>query len=365
ISLFSQRVFGSSGSAVAALLFGVTALYFATFEGSLMSIALQQYFGGNIKVWYLVIIVVSIPLVAGGVQNWLDRLNGFLLPFYVFGLIAVIVASTVKQGYPTGWLTRPGPPDLPLPGWLQAYLIFMGAWVMMMYAFDFARHGRREDASFHANFTFGWAFYITCFFGAGLCGIYLTSAWQQGNTEGAIISAFLDSLGGIGLFIFLVSQIRIQSANFFSASGNLERFVEQITGKSTPRFLWVVLVGVGVYLFMLTDVVSYLTKALAWQGVFIVSWVVMGLVWLALDGRTTGGSASGSMGRLSWPVTAWVIASAVGIVLVEQTFSVRLALLAPLITVALTVVLYLPWLQRRQNSYVEDEGQSQTPATTS
>ncbi|ABH00587.1 possible permease (plasmid) [Rhodococcus jostii RHA1] len=350
VSLFSNRVFGSSGSAVAALLFGVTALYFATFEGSLMSIALQQYFGGDIKIWYLVIIVVSVPLVAGGVQNWLDRLNGILLPFYVLGLAAILIASTVKRGYPDGWLSAPAPPDLPLPGWLQAYLIFMGAWVMMMYTFDFARHGRRNDADFHAKVTFGWVFYAVCFIVAGLCGIYLTSSWDHGNSEAAIISAILSSLGGVGLFVFLISQIRIQSANFFSASGNLERFVEQITGKATPRLLWVVLVGVGCYLFMLTNVVSYLTKALAWQGVFITSWVIIALAWLIVTGRRPRGYEDNApAGKLSWPVLAWIIASAFGIALVEQKTSLKVSLLAPLITVAATLFLYVPWiLQRRK-----------------
>lgn len=350
ISLFSNRVFGASGSAVAALLFGATALYFATFEGSLMSIALHQYFGGNIRVWYLVIIVVSVPLVAGGIQNWLDRLNGILLPFYVFGLVAIVIATTVKQGYPEGWLTSPAPPDLPLPGWLMAYLIFMGTWVMMMYTFDFARHGRKEDSHFHANFTFGWVFYIACFPVAGLVGIYLTSAWNDGNSEAAIITAILNSLGAVGLFIFLVSQIRIQSANFFSASGNLERFVEQITGRPTPRVLWVVLVGIAVYVFMLTDVVSYLTTALAWQGVFITSWVIIVVAWLIINGRETDIELDGreSAKLLSWPLVAWLLTSIVGIILVEQQTFLKVSLLAPILTVVLTVVLYVPFALRKR-----------------
>lgn len=361
VSLFSNRVFGASGSAVAALLFGVTALYFATFEGSLMSIALHQYFGGNIKIWYLVIILVSVPLVAGGIQNWLDRLNGILLPFYVFGLIAIIIATTVKQGYPDGWLTSPAPADLPLPGWLMAYLMFMGTWVMMMYTFDFARHGRKEDSKFHANITFGWVFYVVCFPIAGLCGIYLTSAWNQGNSQGAIISAILSALGGVGLFIFLVSQIRIQSANFFSASGNLERFVEQITGRATPRVLWVVLVGIGVYVFMLTDVVSYLNTALAWQGVFITSWVIIVVFWLIINGRKTEAELNGKVpGKvLSWPLAAWIISSVAGIILVEQESSLKLSLLAPILTVILTVILYVPFaLQRRSPSHGNRSGQN-------
>lgn len=132
ISLFSREIFGSVGSGLAALLFAVTAIYYAVCEGSIIAVALQEYFGGNLKLWYLVVVLYAIPLVAGGVQNWLDKLNGVLLPLYLLGLAAIIIGATVKQGYPSDWLTHTVAAGS-LPGWLNSYLIYMGVWVMMMY----------------------------------------------------------------------------------------------------------------------------------------------------------------------------------------------------------------------------------------
>ena len=39
-----------------------------------------DFHAGNIKLWYLAVVVYSVPLVLGGVRTWLDKLNGFLLP---------------------------------------------------------------------------------------------------------------------------------------------------------------------------------------------------------------------------------------------------------------------------------------------
>lgn len=365
-SLFSREIFGPLGAGLAALLIGATAIYYAVFEGSIIAVALQQYFGGgDIRWWYLGAVLYALPLVAGGVQNWMDKLNGFLLPFYLVGLVAVVVAATVKQGVPAGWLTQTVPLTGPLPGWLTSYLIFMGVWLIMMFTVDFARHGRRSDATFHSRITFGWVFYFFTFGVNGLVGIYLVSAWHTTSTETGIITAILGSLGFLGLLLILVSQTRINTANYFMASSNLQDLFTMITGRSTPRFLWVVISGVVAYLFMLTNVLSYLVQALAWQGVLITSWVSIALTALWVGRRrpvpATGPTATGArrgLSALGWPFVAWATSSAVGVVLIQQNLVPALAVLAPLITVALSVVLYLPAARRPHVV-----GLSSTPST--
>ncbi|WP_283179195.1 cytosine permease [Gemmobacter sp. 24YEA27] len=47
VALFSRAVFGQVGATFAALLFGVTITYYAIAEGSIVAIALQDYFGGR------------------------------------------------------------------------------------------------------------------------------------------------------------------------------------------------------------------------------------------------------------------------------------------------------------------------------
>jgi hypothetical protein len=38
---------------------------------------------------HLLVVLYSVPLIFGSVQNWMDKLNGVLLPFYLIGLVAL------------------------------------------------------------------------------------------------------------------------------------------------------------------------------------------------------------------------------------------------------------------------------------
>lgn len=344
VALLSRRLFGTLGSALAPLIFAATALYYGVFEGSIVAVALHKYFGGDLKVWYLVVVLYALPLVIGGVRTWLDKLNGVLLPLYVAGLIAVVVAATVEQGYPHDWLNSAAPAGT-LPGWVTSYLIYMGVWIMMMYTIDFARFGKAEDQKFHGTVTFGWVFYFFTFAVNGLIGIYLLRARNIAGTETGVVDAFIDTLGFTGVLVIVVSQTRINTANYYLASTNLEAFAARVLRLGLPRAAWVAVAGAIAYLLMLTDVLGYLLHALAWQGVFVTAWVAIALVHIAVRGADRDGLPEFRPLRLV-PVTAgagaWVGASAVGIALTEQKASAVLAQLAPVITVALAAGLY--WL---------------------
>ncbi|MFC4015576.1 purine-cytosine permease family protein [Nonomuraea purpurea] len=342
VALLSRRLFGTLGSALAPLIFAATALYYGVFEGSIVAVALQGYFGGNLKIWYLVAVAYALPLVIGGVRAWLDKLNGVLLPFYVLGLIAVVIAATVKQGYPQVWLHSVAS-QAPLPGWLTSYLIYMGVWIMMMYTVDYARLGRPQDTRFHGTVTFGWVFYTFTFGVNGLIGIYLLRAWEISGSETGVVDAVIRSLGFAGVLLIFVSQTRINTANYYLASTNLEAFAARVLRLRLPRAVWVGVAGAIAYLLMLTDVLGYLLKALAWQGVFVTAWVAIALVHIAVSPADRDGLPEFRTGRLV-PLTAgaaaWLAASAAGIVLTEQGANAALAQLAPLITVVLAAGLY-------------------------
>ncbi|WP_033294940.1 purine-cytosine permease family protein [Amycolatopsis jejuensis] len=339
VALLSRRLFGLLGSALAPLILAATAIYYGVFEGSIVATAFQKYFGGDLRLWYLAVVLYALPLVIGGVRMWLDKLNGILLPFYAVGLVAVVVAATVKQGYPGNWLSSATSAS-PLPGWLTAYLIYMGVWIMMMYTVDYARFGKERDASFHGTVTFGWVFYFFTFAINGVVGIYLLRAWHIAGSETGVVDAFVNSLGFAGVLVIFVSQTRINTANYYLASTNLEAFAARVFRIRPPRIVWVLVAGVIAYLFMLTDVLSYLLIALAWQGVFVTAWIAIALVHIATH-RT--GQPEFRPGRLR-PLTAgagvWVVASAIGIVLTVQNSVAVLSQLAPLVTVALAAAGY-------------------------
>jgi hypothetical protein len=337
VERISQALFGSVGSTLAALLIGITALYYGVFEGSVIAATLQTWFGGEIKLWYLACVAYALPLAFGGVRNWLDRLNGFLLPFYCVGLVALVVASTLDRGYPGGWLTVAAPHSV-VPGWVGSYLIYMGIWVMMLFTMDFAALGRVEDTRFHQRVTFGPFFYLCTFGVNGLVGMYVVHAYGVEGTETGVVQAITGSLGLAGVLLIVISQTRINTANYFLASNNLEVVLHKVAGIRLPHIAWVLICGALAYLFMLTDVLSYLLEALAYQGVLIMAWTGVVLVHVVLRGAADDAGTLADRRPTSGLFVTWVGAAVVGIVLLEQTASATLAAVSPAVTVALAVL---------------------------
>jgi len=287
VGLLSRRLFGRIGASITTLLFAVTAIYYAVFEGSIIAVALKQYFApaSDIKWWYLLVVIYALPLVIGGVQVWLDKLNGALLPLYVLGLIYVTVSAGNEYGYSTEFLRIPASLDTAVPGWLWALIVYMGVFVNMMFTQEYARFGKRVDAEFHGIVTFGPVFYLALFIVNGLAGIFIMDTVFPGleASEKGVAEAILGVSGFIGLLFIIISQTRINSANYYLASINLEGFAARAFGLRWPRLVWVAVAGVCVYVLMLTNVFSYLLKALAWQGVAVTAWVAIVLVHFAME----------------------------------------------------------------------------------
>lgn len=348
VALLSRRLFGHAGAALASLLFAATAIYYAVFEGSVVAVALHRYFGAPaLEIWYLVVVVYSIPLVIGGVRRWLDKLNGILLPFYVAGLVAAVVLAARSDGASSDWLTRTPQtaPDLAGPGWLFAFVTYLGAAILMMFTIDFARFGRKQDETFHGVVTFGPVFYVGAFLVNGLAGIFLVDNIVTDGplSESSVVTGIVDLMGLFGVLFILVTQTRINTANYYLASTNLDAFFSRVFKISFPRVGWLLVAGVLSYLFMLTDVLSYLLAALAWQAVFIIAWVGIALTHIFISRGDKNGLPEFRPGRvkaLAPGLAAWFLAAGCGIALLTLGGSFG-AMWSSLITLVLSVVLYL------------------------
>ncbi|MFJ4347628.1 purine-cytosine permease family protein [Pseudomonas sp. NPDC089401] len=286
VGLLSRGIFGNIGGVLTSLLFGVTTLYFAVFEGSIIAVALQQYVSpeSDIRWWYLLVVLYALPLVIGGVQVWLDKLNGALLPLCVAGLVMIVVAAGQQHGFSSNFLTIPATRELAIPGWLWSVVVYMGVFVNMMFTADFSRFGKPADTKFHGLVTFGPVFYVALFLINGVAGIFLMNTVFPGlkASEHGIAEAILNVSGLLGLIFIIASQTRINSANYYLASVNLQGFAARAFGIKWPRLAWVGISGVLVYMLMLTNVFSYLLRALAWQGVAVTAWVAIVLTHYAM-----------------------------------------------------------------------------------
>jgi purine-cytosine permease-like protein len=325
VALFSRSMFGFVGAAIATLIFAATATYYLVFEGSVVSVAAKTLVGGPIKLWYAIVIVGTAPLVWRGVRTWLDRLNGFLLPFYTVALLAVVIWALADKGYHGFLPGTKAAPGTTLP-WLQAFTAYMGVWILMMFTMDFARLGRKEDDAYHANITFGWLYYLITFMVNGLVGILLVSTFGIGfkdlaGQESALPVAIVNLTGVLGLVLIALTQTRINTVNLYLASTNFESFFSRVFRLNLPRTAWVVFaVAVG-YLLMLTNIFSYVLDALNYQGIAIVAWVAIALAHVVYlrSRRVQLEGLEFRPGRIPivnpGGIAAWLLATAVGVVL--------------------------------------------------
>ena len=349
VAQFSRTLLGRKGAVLATLVFAATAIYYAVFEGAILGYAFQAQFGGPIQLWYALVVLYTIPLIAGGIQRWLDKINGWLLPVYWGGLITAVIWAGIAHPNGNAWLTH-STGQLPFasggPGWLATCAAFMGVWILMMYTMDFAALGRAKDVKFHQRYTFGWLFYTLAFGVNSLIGIYLTFTVPGAEaTETGVAGALVQLMGPLGLLVIFVSQTRINTANYALGISNLREFGERALRLRLPSLAWVGIGALVIYLLMLLPVVKYLLLALSWQGALVTGWVAIALVHIWFEKRDGLGILDGTEPDAAFPsfnragIAAWVISAAVGIALI-QSGTAWGANVGSLVTPVLAAIIY-------------------------
>lgn len=321
VGLFSRKVYGNIGELLATGIFSTIAIYYCVFEGSVIAVAIQHYFS-KLELWhaYLIVVIYSVPLVFGGVSQWLDKFNGILLPFYYIGLFSALGLTISEYGYTEQWLNL-GPIGATLDrDWWSCYSYFMGLWVMMMYTWDYARFGKKEDVKYHSKFNFGIPFYVCTYLLNGIIGIFLVATIpSEGElSEISIVLAILKLMGFMGLIFIWISQTRINTANFQLATVNLQSFLYRILKVKLSKVTVAMLVGVLVFSLMLTDVFSFILQALAYQSIFVVSWVVIALTYIFIHRKETHFEESANASLIQknikyCGVFAWGLSSTIGV----------------------------------------------------
>ena len=315
VALFSRLLFGSTGACLATLIFFSTAIYYAVFEGSVIAVALNHLYPQlAYPVAALVVVLYSVPLILGSVQHWLDKFNGVLLPVYLGGLLVAVGLSINRYGYQPQWLDF-GPETPSAFGWWDCFVAYMGVWILMLFTFDYARFGKTEDAGYHGRWNFGMPFYAVTFLLNGAAGIYLVSSipHEGALNEVSVVLAILQLMGLWGLLFVWATQTRINTANYYLATLNMQAFFVRF-GLRGSYLMWALVVGVIVYVLMLADVFGYLLKALAYQGIFVVAWVGVALAQI-LYGRSDIAALDRVPAFNPAGLTAWFGASALGLAL--------------------------------------------------
>ncbi|PJJ42940.1 purine-cytosine permease-like protein [Glutamicibacter mysorens] len=345
-TLISRRLFGVKGAAIVPLLVGISLFYYAVFEASIVAVALQAYFGvWDIRVWYGIVVLGMLPFMLGGIQTWLSKLNWVSLPIYFFGILGAVIVAASNVGWSGNWdaFDSAAEQSNVIPGWLAVFVLYMGIFVLFPETQDTARFAREADKTFHQNVTFGWVFYGIAFLFNGLAGIAIVGFSETGTeiSESGVVQGVVNALGLFGLIVIIVSQVRINSANYYFASVNLERFIAHFTTKGISRRTWVFVLSVLVFLVMLTDVFSYISVALAWQAVLVVTLIAMMVTDRFMKSKETPEFRSARIKRFGAGFFVWIVSSGVGVVLLQMPNQLpTLSALAPLVSFALAVILY-------------------------
>ena len=364
VAQFSRTILGTAGSSIATIIFALVAIYYAVFEGSIVAYALMAAFGGEMWVWSLIVVAYSTPLIIGGARRFIDKLNGWLMPIYFFGLIAAVIWAGVVYGFGDAWLTNAPEVELPFtmggPGWLATFAGYMGVWIMMMFTMDFAALGKRKDIKFHQRFTFGPLFYVLAFGFSAFIGIFLTFTIPDLEVSETGLAGGLVSLMGIfGLVVIIASQTRINTANYYLGAANLRAFGERVLRIKMSNVAWVIASSVIIYLLMLLPIVQYLLLALAWQGVLVTAWVAIALVHVLLDrGRNPEHAAIDDKNYRAFNsngLFAWAIGTVIGLFMLQiGTFAPGLAGLGstwgPILTAVSSAAIYAVLWKARPTS---------------
>ena len=276
-SVLSQIMFGTRGGSVPTLILCITCLYYAVFEGAVVATA-------AVKVWpgmgygpaVLIVVIYSAPLSIGTVQNFLNKLNAVLLPFYVLGLIMLAVLAIKQHGYTDAWLRMGSPRSPTLNACWNCFVPYFGTLALAMITMDIARFGKASHERYHSIFNFGVPFYLLTYLPAGAIGIFIVgSASPTQISDTAVLDACLLLLGGVaGLIWVTVTQTRINSANFYVTTVNLQAFLEEALHLRLPKVVCAAAVGIAVYFFMRsTNILGTILVAVHYLGIFLIAWV--------------------------------------------------------------------------------------------
>lgn len=289
--LLSRLLFGRRGAVLATVLLGLTAIYYAVFEGSVLAITVTKVAPSVSYVVACVIVVLcSVPLVIGSVQHRLSRFSAILLPIYLGGLALLVYLAGTTYGFSMRWLDV-GPAGIDTIRIANCVAAYVGIFVLMMVTVDFSRLGQPSDAEFHARFSFGAPFYLVTYFLNGVVGIFVVGTVQAAEiSEVAVVDATLLVLGPlVGLAFIWATQTRINATNFYVSTVNFEAVVESLLNLRWPRVVYALAVGGVVFALMAsTDVFSGLLMALQYQSIFVTAWVALALQFVLADRREAG-----------------------------------------------------------------------------
>ncbi|KKB34122.1 Two-component hybrid sensor and regulator [Bacillus thermotolerans] len=273
VNLMSRQGFGYIGASLTSLIYASNFIMYCAFEGMILVSAVHAFFP-EIPLWLLIIVFGSIviPLNWFGIKQ-LDKLQKWSLPIFFIFLIAVIAVAANMPSQYDGQFWTYMPEGVQIGGTALLLCIGMQHGIMgltALIASDYARFLKPKDIKL-GSVMIGFIPQIFCFGVMGLLGIWFGVRLAESNP-----GVYIVTILGLGGVVFtMLTQLRINVTNIYSASLSLSNFFENVFHFKPDRRFWVVVAGVVSMALMLGGILDYLGSAMTFQGVLLMAWAAI------------------------------------------------------------------------------------------
>jgi purine-cytosine permease-like protein len=263
--------FGFRGSAIPGLVYFFTFVIYAALEGQILSSALESVWHIPIGIFYVFVGLLFIPLTWWGMSQlaWTMWLT---FPIYlVLMIVAIVIAnrdysSSVHQVF-THHAASSGTLFAAVVGVLAAISGTIGLNPM-----EFADYTRFVPPNRFRQATvlaIGLPVAIMMFVAFPL-GMYFTSGTGSTN-PGAYLVTLLGPTAGV--ILAWISQTRVNMTNVYCGSVAISSISTRLLRVNPGRLVAIGIVCVASTALMFGNVLGHLLNFLAWDGIFLLSWV--------------------------------------------------------------------------------------------
>ncbi|MGC8536527.1 MAG: purine-cytosine permease family protein [Rhizomicrobium sp.] len=359
-NILSREIYGRYGSALVTFIYAFNYVMFYAFEGAIMIAAIRLYFPYvPLPLVYIVFTIVMFLLAVYGMKL-MARFMWLTLPVYLLG-VALLFVSHPKLG------------TLSLAGWVGAGPHFsvaaLGGAVATVFALitmstQGADYGRmlKPGQIRVGSLALGFGVMFVTFCLVTLLGSYVGTSLGHTNPG----RYFVATLGAFGLFVVLLTQVRINIVNMYSGSLAYANTLSMVGVKDRVwlRSAAAMVVAIAGVLLIALGIFTHLLEVLTIEGLFIMAWGASVISYYWLTGRPSAQTPEIDPGRLRdiEPIgmITLVTSLVVSIPLELHAFGADLAVLAPFINIVLALGLpvllyrYVPAC-RAQNSVSANE----------
>jgi cytosine permease len=277
--LMSKQSFGFIGSSYQLIVYAMLgALYFAL-EGHVMASSLSELTGWSPFMSAAVVCITFIPLSIYGMK-FLSLFQGATIWMYIAG-IAMVLYSIVENTNPavsvanlntTWWLVNPSNAPLTWVTVLNAFGAISGVLgaILVLICTEQARFTRRTEAR-KAGAIFAAIGATVCLLLTPMLGVYLFAATGGKIPDPGVSITKL--LGGLGLALIVLTQLRVNVINVYIGTNALENFSSIVFKNSWHRVSYILPFLAICYCLIASPWLKQFGVIMTMLSVFIVNWV--------------------------------------------------------------------------------------------